>query len=189
MSETGGAIRSAVGVLSTVERVCVAIAAVFMAAVMVVVVADVFFRYALDSPFSWAYDLIALYLMTGIFFLVLSPAYAERAHVGVDIVYRMMPRRLQLGADVVTNISGVVLFAVIAKIGFDRFLSAIISGDVIAGLVPWPTWASYVLVPIGAGMLALRMVVHAIACVVALATGTRYAFLEDEDPYGLERAT
>jgi TRAP-type C4-dicarboxylate transport system permease small subunit len=186
VKEEGGVIRSTARILSAIERVYVSIAAVFMAVVMFVVVGDVFFRYVLNSPFSWANDLIGLYLMAGIFFLVLSPAYAERAHVGVDIVYQVMPRRVQLAADVVTNVTGTAFFAVIAKIGYDRFISAFLSGDVIAGSIPWPTWASYVLVPIGAGMLALRMALHLIADCVALATGARFAFLEEAEGHSPE---
>lgn len=189
MKEEGGAIRSAARILSAIERVYVAVAAVFMAVVMFVVVGDVFCRYVLNSPFSWAYDLIGLYLMAGIFFLVLSPAYAERAHVGVDIVYQVMPRRARLAADVVTNLTGAVFFAVIARIGYDRFISAFLSGDVIAGSIPWPTWASYILVPIGAGMLALRMALHLMADCAALATGARFEFLEEAEGHGPEGAS
>lgn len=39
-----------------------------MFAVMMIVVGDVFMRYTFNRPFSWAYDLIALYLMAGLFY-------------------------------------------------------------------------------------------------------------------------
>ena len=175
-SARGGFIRTAERVLASVEWLGALIVAFLMSAIMTIVVSDVFFRYLLNRPFSWAYDLISLYLMAGLFFLTLSGAYAARAHVGLDIVYQMMPPRLRNVADLVTNLSGVALFSVIAKIGFDRFLAAFIAGDVIAGTIPWPTWPSYLLIPLGAGMLTLRMLIHAAADVVSLATGTKFDF-------------
>ena len=40
-----------------------------------------------------------------------------------------------------------------------------------AGAIPWPTWASAGLVPIGAGILAVRLAVHLIANTASLLTG------------------
>lgn len=172
----GGFIRTAERALASVEWLGALIVAFLMSAIMTIVVSDVFFRYLLNRPFSWAYDLISLYLMAGLFFLVLSGAYAARAHVGVDIIYQMMSPRLRSVADLVTNLSGVALFSVIAKIGFDRFLAAFIAGDAIAASIPWPTWPSYLLVPLGAGMLTLRMLIHAASDIISLATGATFDF-------------
>ena len=159
-------IQSTERVIAGVERIGMLLAAAFLFAIKIIVVSDVF------CP----YDLIAMYLMAGLFFLVLSSAYAARAHVGVDILYQMMPPRLRHVADLVTNLAGLVLFGLIARIGFDRFLAAFLSGDIIAGSIPWPTWLSYVLVPLGAGMLALRMLVHAAADIVSISTGEQFNF-------------
>ncbi|RNF77476.1 TRAP transporter small permease subunit, partial [Staphylococcus aureus] len=71
--------------LAALEKIASTIAAVFMFAIMIFVFSDVIMRYAFNKPFSWAYDLISIYLMAGIFFLVLSEAYASNAHVSVDI--------------------------------------------------------------------------------------------------------
>ena len=72
--------------LATIEKAVSSIAAFFMFAIMIIVFSDVVMRYAFNRPFSWAYDLISLYLMAGIFFLILSEAYASHAHVSVDIL-------------------------------------------------------------------------------------------------------
>ena len=77
--------------LGAMEKIASTIAAVFMFAIMIIVFGDVVMRYAFNRPFSWAYDLISLYLMAGVFFLVLSEAYASRAHVSVDILQQKFP--------------------------------------------------------------------------------------------------
>jgi TRAP-type C4-dicarboxylate transport system permease small subunit len=73
-----------------------AVAALF--AIMLIVVADVFMRYVLNSPFAWAYDLVGLYLLATVFFLSLSSTFAAHAHVSVDLLmHRLGPRGRDLG--------------------------------------------------------------------------------------------
>ena len=77
-----------------------------MFAIMIIVFSDVVMRYAFNRPFSWAYDLISLYLMAGIFFLVLSEAYTSRAHVSVDILQqKFSPAMIRL-SEIVTCVVG-----------------------------------------------------------------------------------
>ena len=88
--------------LAALERALTVIAVTFMFVIMMLVVADVFMRYALNRPFSFTYDLIGLYLMAGVFFLTLSDALREHVHVGVDILvprFSLAGRRL---AEIVT---------------------------------------------------------------------------------------
>ncbi|MGY3120806.1 hypothetical protein ACVWXQ_004743 [Bradyrhizobium sp. S3.14.4] len=57
-------IKRAGDVLGALERALTVIAVVFMFVIMLLVVTDVFMRYALNSPFSFTYDLIGLYLLS-----------------------------------------------------------------------------------------------------------------------------
>lgn len=153
------------------ERIGTMIASFFMLAVMMIVVGDVFMRYAFNRPFSWAYDLISLYLMAGLFYFVLSAAYAARAHVGVEILYEAMPGWMRRSADVVINSVSCVIFVLIAYIGFGRAEEAFRTGDVLSGAIPWLTWPALAVVPLGAGLLALRLALHTVAGVVNVMAG------------------
>ena len=62
-------IRRAGNVLGALERALTVIATIALFAIMALVVADVFMRYVLNSPFSFTYDLIGLYLLAAVFFL------------------------------------------------------------------------------------------------------------------------
>jgi len=157
--------------VGTVEKIASTIAAVFMFAIMIIVFGDVIMRYAFNRPFSWAYDLISIYLMAGVFFLVLSEAYTSRAHVSVDILQqKFSPAMIRL-SEIVTCIVGIVVFSLIAYLGFLRAVDSYQSADVMAGAIPWPMWPSVGLVPFGAGLITLRLVLHLIAHVLSLATG------------------
>lgn len=159
--------------LKRIEQVMTAIAAVCMFTVMLVVTVDVAMRYALHSPLSWAYDFISLYLMAGLFFLVISDGYASHSHVNVDILYKNLPPAARAVCDLVTLGAGIAFFAAIAHAGWLRFWSSYEAADVLAGAIPWPMWPSYGLVPLGAGIMALRLLLHLVNVAVGLASGGR----------------
>ena len=157
--------------VGTIEKIASTIAAVFMFAIMMIVFGDVIMRYAFNRPFSWAYDLISMYLMAGVFFLVLSEAYTSRAHVSVDILQqKFSPAMIRL-SEIVTCLVGIVVFSLIAYLGFLRAVDSFQSADVMAGAIPWPMWPSIGLVPFGAGLITLRLAAHLIAHILSLATG------------------
>jgi TRAP-type mannitol/chloroaromatic compound transport system permease small subunit len=61
---------------------------------------EVFVRYALNAPTVWAFDMSvqmygALFMMAGAY------ALSQDAHVRGDVLYRLMPTRVQAGVDLV----------------------------------------------------------------------------------------
>jgi TRAP-type C4-dicarboxylate transport system permease small subunit len=161
-------IRRAGDVLYAIERTLTVVAVVFLFVIMVLVVADVFMRYVLNRPFSFAYDLIGLYLLAGVFFLTISDALREHAHVGVDILlHRFAPAGRRL-SEIVTALVGLFVFGLISKVGFDRALDNFQQNDVLAGAIPWPTWLSASLVPFGCSVLVLRLALQLVGNVVGL---------------------
>src|SRR3954469_18424388 len=157
--------------LAAVEKVVSSIAAFFMFAIMIIVFSDVVMRYGFNKPFSWAYDLISLYLMAGVFFLILSEAYASHAHVSVDILQQKFPPAMIRVTEIVTCLVGMVVFSLIAWLGFLLTVESFQATDVMAGGIPWPMWPSIGLVPFGAGLITLRLVLHLVAHVISLASG------------------
>jgi TRAP-type C4-dicarboxylate transport system permease small subunit len=157
--------------LGTIEKLASTVAAVFMFAIMIIVFGDVIMRYAFNKPFSWAYDLISLYLMAGIFFLVLSEAYASNAHVSVDILQQKFSPPVKRLSEIVTCIVGITVFSLIAYLGFLRAVESYQSSDVMAGAIPWPMWPSIGLVPLGAGIITFRLALHLIGHILSLVTG------------------
>lgn len=157
--------------LSAVENVLGWLAAGAMITIMTVVFCDVVLRYAFNSPLSWAYDLISLYLVAAVFFLSLSSAYSEGAHVNVDILQQMLPETVKRITEVVIAAIGLLVFALIAWFGVLRTIEAHQGSDVISGAIAWPTWPALALVPVGCGLMALRLAVHLVAHIGSLVTG------------------
>ncbi len=119
--------------LAAVERAVAAVAATLSIAIMLIVTCDVALRYLFNSPLTWAYDLISLYLMAAVFFLVLGDAHRAGAHVGVDILQQRFAPAARRLAALVTDLVGLAVFCLIAWFGGLRALDAFESADVLAG--------------------------------------------------------
>jgi TRAP-type C4-dicarboxylate transport system permease small subunit len=157
--------------LSVIEDALGWLSAAAMFAIMLIVFCDVIMRYFLHSPLSWAYDLISLYLVAAVFFLSLSAAYTEGAHVNVDILQQTFPPRAIRLTELVTTAIGATVFALVTYFGALRTIDAYASRDVLSGAIPWPTWPSLALVPLGCGLMTLRLAVQFVAQLLSLATG------------------
>jgi TRAP-type C4-dicarboxylate transport system permease small subunit len=164
-------IRRLESTLSALERIVTSVAVACLFAIMLIVVADVFMRYAINRPFSFTYDLVGLYLMAGLFYLALSQTYAIHAHVSVDILVHRFSIPARRICEIITCLCGVAVFALITWLGLDRALESYASGDVLAGAIPWPSWVSAALVPLGCAVLTLRLLLHLVAHALSLASG------------------
>jgi len=158
-------------VVSLVEKVARFLTAIMMMLIMLIVATDVVMRYAFNSPLTWVYDFVSLYLMVGVFFLVISDAYISGAHVAIDLLLQHMPARLRIAAELAITACSVSLFVLISWAGAVQLVQSFTGNDVLAGRIPWPTWPGYAFISFGASLLAIRLVVQFVARAASLATG------------------
>lgn len=144
--------------LAVLETGLAALACIALAAIMLIVVADVAMRYALSSPLGWSYDLIGLYLLVAAFFLMLPDTLHHHGHVAIDLFQTALPRRLRHLGLAVGYAAGAVIMALIGFEAWGRFQSAYDGQERIAAIIPWLTWPAYLIVTIGSAMLTLRMI-------------------------------
>ena len=166
-----GPLESIATALRAIERSLVCVAVVALLVTMLLVVADVFMRYMVGRPFSFTYDLIGLYLLAAVFFLTLSDALRERAHVGVDILAQHFSPAGRRLSEIATALSGLAVFSLVAWLGFERALDNYQHSDVLAGAIPWPTWLSAALVPLGCGVLVARLALQLVGHLASLVSG------------------
>jgi TRAP-type mannitol/chloroaromatic compound transport system permease small subunit len=141
---------------------------------------EVFVRYVLDDPTSWAFDMS--YLMYGaIFYMAGAYTLSRAGHVRADMLYRKWSDRTQAGVElllyVVFFFPG-ILALVIA--GGDYGVEAIrireVSVNSPAGV---PIWPLKMMIPVGAGLMALQGLAESLRCVLCLRTGEWPARLHD----------
>ena len=127
---------------------------------------EVFVRYVLDNPTSWAFDFS--YLMYGALFFM-SGAYtlSRNGHVRGDFIYRLWRPRAQAVIELTLYILFFfpgVLALVIA--GWQYGLEAERIREVsVNSPVGIPIWQMKLLIPFGAGLLALQGLAEVLRCI------------------------
>ena len=146
---------------------------------------EVFSRYVLDSPHSWAFDIMimmygAMFMMAGAYTL------SKNGHVRGDVLYGFFPPRLQAGLDlllyIVFFIPGVVALAwagyfYAAESWAIKEISNITSDG--PPIYPFKT-----IIPLAGGMLLIQGLVEIFRCIICLKQGewpTRGADVEEVD--------
>ncbi len=133
---------------------------------------EVFVRYVLRDPTSWAFDIS--YIMYGALFMM-AGAYAlsRDAHVRGDVVYRLWPPRVQAGVELVLYF--VFFFpGVLALIyaGYDYAAESVgyreASINSPAGV---PVYPLKVILPVASFFLLLQGIAETIRCIQCLRTG------------------
>jgi TRAP-type C4-dicarboxylate transport system permease small subunit len=141
-----------------------------MTAIMGIVTLDVVMRYLLRSPLWWAYDLIGVYLMCGIFFLLLSRTFWLNAHIAVDLFQKRFSAQLRRASQaLVCGVCGATFLA----ITYATLLAthdAYEAADVTAS-GNWPVWPALALAPIGCGILGVRLLLSLAAELYSLVRG------------------
>lgn len=167
----GRLVRRVDGIIAGIERLYRLVAATCLAAIMLVVAADVLLRYLFNAPLSWAFDLISLYLMAGVFFLSISDTLRHHGHVAVDIFQYRLGDRLRHFCQFLVHLSAAAVFVLVLLLGADRAWEAYANQDVLEGAIAWPTWLAAVLVPLGVGLLLARLLLAAAAHGLSALTG------------------
>jgi TRAP-type mannitol/chloroaromatic compound transport system permease small subunit len=133
---------------------------------------EVFVRYVLNDPTSWAFDMS--YILYGALFLM-SGAYAlsRNAHVRGDVFYRLMPPRVQASLELVLYFiffyPGVTAL-VIAGFGYatDSFGYKEVSVNSPVGV---PIWQLKAIIPIAGALLFIQGFAQVIRCILCIQTG------------------
>jgi len=133
---------------------------------------EVFVRYALDDPTSWAFDMS--YILYGALFLM-SGAYtlSRNGHVRGDIFYRLMPFKIQASIELVLY---VIFFfpGVIALMysGWGYAMDSIRLHEVsVNSPVGVPIWQLKLVIPAAGVLLALQGIAEVMRCLICLKDG------------------
>jgi len=143
-------------VLARVETVLIAVSGAALAAIMLVVVADVVMRYAFNAPLTWSYNLIGLYLVGAVFFLALPDTMQHHGHIALDIFSPMFPLRLRHVVLCLGFAASTVFLALIAWLEWGTTATAYAGNDVLTGPVAFKTWVAHAVLTLGIGVLTLR---------------------------------
>lgn len=133
---------------------------------------EVFVRYVLNDPTSWAFDM-SFILYGGLFLMSGAYALSRGAHVRGDVFYRLMPPRVQGSVELVLY---VIFFfpGVIALMysGWSYGTESMRIGEVsVNSPVGVPIWQLKMIIPAAGALLALQGIAEMLRCVVCIRTG------------------
>ncbi len=133
---------------------------------------EVFVRYLLNNPTSWAFDLS--YMMYGaVFYMAGAYTLSRGGHVRADMFYRLWRPRTQARVEFVL----LILFffpGVLALVysgwgyGYESMRIGEVSVNSPAGV---PIWPLKMMIPVGATLLALQGFAELLRCLVCLKQG------------------
>ncbi|MCL4743960.1 MAG: TRAP transporter small permease subunit [Burkholderiaceae bacterium] len=161
--------------LLAIDRLSMAVGHAFAWSIVILTLGtsyEVFVRYVLRDPTSWAFDMS--YILYGALFLM-SGAYAlsRDAHVRGDVFYRLWPPRVQATVELVLYFifffPGVTAL-VIAGYGYahDSFGYREVSVNSPVGV---PIWQLKGIIPIAGALLWLQGVAQVIRCIACMRDG------------------
>jgi len=157
------------GVLTRVHRFVSSLGRAFgIAGIVVLVVmmlttgADVFLRYAFNSPILGSCELIEL-MMLVVAFTTIVWCTVDESHIKVDLLSKFIPHTSQTISDIVFYLISLVLMSLI---GWRSFLEALAirPTDISAGEMTWildiPHYPFYIFITLACVLTALMLLVH-----------------------------
>lgn len=164
-------------VIDTIDVVLLSVGCLMLFTLMFVVVADVLMRYLFNAPLVWVYEIISNYLMPGLFFLAASHTLKANAHVSVDILHNYVRRRVRYVFEALSSIVATPVFFLVTFVSAQNTLEDFRTGAVSTSGLALPTWPVSLLLPLGFGLLTLRLALNAGGYIATLLSGREVAAL------------
>jgi TRAP-type mannitol/chloroaromatic compound transport system permease small subunit len=145
-----------------------------------VVCYEVFMRYVMGAPTTWAYD-VGYILYGSLFIMAGAYALAHRSHVRADVLYRLWPPRTQAALDLTLYIVfflPAVLAFMYAGYHFAQMSWAMGERSPYSPAGP-PLYHFKSLIPLSGFFLLLQGIAEVLRCIVTIKTGVWPPRLQD----------
>jgi TRAP-type C4-dicarboxylate transport system permease small subunit len=148
-------------VLGRVEDVLCAIA---LGSVALIITGQVVSRYVFNYTPSWSEEL-SRYLIVWTIFIGVAVGVRKNIHIGVDAFIRLAPHGVKVGLEVLLNLIGAAVSAVLIYLAI-LFIQDTIEYEQLSPAMQIPMWLPYVAMPVGLGFAVVHFL-HSAAKVLA----------------------
>jgi TRAP-type mannitol/chloroaromatic compound transport system permease small subunit len=133
---------------------------------------EVFVRYLLNAPTSWAFD-FSYILYGGLFFMSGAYTLSRGGHVRADMFSRLWPIKVQASIELFLFITfffpGILSMSIAGwHYAYDSFRIKEMSINSPIGI---PIWQIKMMIPVGAALLSLQGLAEVARCILALREG------------------
>jgi len=143
--------------MAGLEKLLVRAASLALLVLTGLTTADALGRYLFNSPIPGTGEIIEDYFMIALIFLPLSYSFMQEGHVHVTMIERYFSGGVKRAVGKMNLLLSFALFALIVLAGWDRFAEAWRIEEISTSSVGYPMWPCYLMVPIGCGLLCLRI--------------------------------
>ncbi|MDO9525088.1 MAG: TRAP transporter small permease [Gemmobacter sp.] len=146
--------------------------------------ADVVMRNVFGKPLVGTIEIVSIIYMIGICFLPLALADERDAHISVEVLTELMPRRVVHILLIVGTVLGIVVMGALCWRTWAEAMTQMRKGSVMitSGKEPMLTWPSYYILPVGFG-LSFMVLIYKLLC---LLTNREFGPDADDLPAGME---
>jgi TRAP-type C4-dicarboxylate transport system permease small subunit len=144
--------------LAFFEKFYMAAAMISIFVMMLSISADALSRYLFGSPITGQYEFTQFYLLVILVFMALPRTYIIGGHIRLNLLdgyRRKIPFNLSERCN--AALAGIA-FGAIAWVSGLEAIDKFVSQDKLFGAVQFPIYWSYVWVPLGSGLMALRLI-------------------------------
>jgi TRAP-type C4-dicarboxylate transport system permease small subunit len=128
------------------EQCCTLLAAISFVVMLVIIVAGTLARYLLNYPIPFVEEYSG-YLLIAMGSLGMASALRREAHINVDVVMRVLPRKAQARLDMVDSCFAIfiaaILFWVSLKLCYENYSIQMVSSTI----MQTPLWIPQVFIP------------------------------------------
>lgn len=149
-------------------RIFMIIGGIALVLMMTQVFADVLGKNLFNAPVPITLEMASAYYMVAVVFLPLALVERNDGHINVELLYTALPR---VGRRLLELIGNALGFAFFALLTWRTWLTAVRKyevGEFLMGEYSVVIWPSRFLVPLGAGLIALMLILKTIRSVAAL---------------------
>lgn len=144
-----------------VERALTVLSAVVVCLMMFLVVTQIMAR-TLRTALPGIVESLEL-LVVAVVFLGLAYTQSINGHIRIDVISNQLPVKWRKVLEGLLLALALGTFGIMTYVSGEAAYEAWVLGDYREGLIEYPLWPSKVLIPIGVGLLSLRLLVQLIA--------------------------
>ncbi|SNR33322.1 TRAP transporter small permease [Puniceibacterium sediminis] len=129
-----------------------------LVAVAVLINGDILLRLFFNEPVQIQFELTELYLMPALATLSLSRVFRDGGHLALDFGPETLPGVFGKVVALGRLLLPAVFFAAVTYMSGKFALKAFTNNEVEYGVLDWPLGWAYAVVPLGCGVLVLRLI-------------------------------
>ena len=144
-------------ILTKLEDILHIVGCLCLVVVVALINADILLRLLFNSPVQFQFEFTELYLMPALACLSLSRVFRMGGHLALDFVPKHLPGLFGVIVDKLRLLLPAAFFAAVTIMSGEFALHAFLQGDIEFGVIDWPLGWAYIVVPLGCGVLVLRL--------------------------------